>query len=662
MTEEFSVILQVTTKLPLGALSFYPPYSILPMRNWRTEDSAELYNLNGWGINYFNINEKGNITVHPRKTRGPSIDLSDLVDELLLKDVSMPVLIRFSDIIGDRIAKICGCFESSAKEYDFSGRYFSVYPIKVNQQRHVVEEIVRYGKEFNIGLEAGSKPELEAVLAVMDNPEAIIICNGYKDEEFIELALLAQKMGKSIFLVVEKLNELRLIKSVSERVRVAPNIGIRIKLTNSGSGKWEESGGDQSKFGLNASELLEAVDYARENNMLDRIRMIHFHLGSQITKIRKIKLGLREVSHYYVQMRQLGCNVDFVDIGGGLGVDYDGTKSAASSSINYSIQEYANDAVSSLVEVCEKYNLPHPNLVTESGRALTAHHSVLIFNVLETASVPQWEEGKHTVDDNDHETVLELYSIYQKLSSRNLLESWHDAQQQKDEVLDLFSLGLVDLPTRAKAERLFWTIARSVMRIASKLKNVPDELDKMPKLLADKYFCNFSLFQSLPDAWAIDQLFPIMPIHRLHERPNTEVTLQDITCDSDGKIDKFVGQHDFVETLPLHTLRPNEPYYVGVFLVGAYQEILGDLHNLFGDTAAVHVQVKGDDGYEITQLIEGETVADVLEYVEYKPKELVRTMEKWVSQAVKEGKITSQEGKEFLAMYRSSLYSYTYLE
>lgn len=630
------------------------------MRKWRTEDSMELYNVQGWGIGYVGVNAKGNVVVAPRKTKGPQIDLKELIDDLALRDVSVPVLLRFPDILDDRIEKISGCFHKAAADYAYSGNHHSVYPIKVNQQRPVVEELVRHGKKFNIGLEAGSKPELHAVLAIMDNNDALIICNGYKDEEFIELALLAQKMGKRIFIVVEKLNELRLIKAVAERVKVRPNIGIRIKLAASGSGKWEESGGDQSKFGLNASELLEALDYARDVELLDCVKLIHFHLGSQITNIRKIKQGLREVSQFYVQMMQMGAAIEFVDIGGGLGVDYDGSRSAVSSSINYSIQEYANDAIATLADAANKNNLPHPNVVTESGRALTAHHSVLVFNVLESTSVPRWTE-KDKVSKKDHEIVRELHGLLQALNSRSMIEAWHDAQQLREEALDRFSLGLVDLKTRAMTEKLYWSIAQQVADLAQGLKQIPDELRALPKLLADKYFCNFSLFQSLPDSWAIDQLFPIMPIHRLDEKPSRAATLQDITCDSDGKIDHFIGLRDYSHDLALHDLRAGEPYYLAVFLVGAYQEILGDLHNLFGDTNAVHVSVT-DKGYEIAQVIDGETVADVLDYVQFNAKKLVRTMEAWVSASVKEKRITIQEGKEFLAMYRSGLYGYTYLE
>lgn len=631
------------------------------MRKWRTEDAAELYNVNGWGINYFGINDKGNVTVSPRKSKGPAIDLKELVEDLMLRDVALPVLLRFPDILDNRIEKISGCFNIASQEYNYQGNYYNVYPIKVNQQRPVVEEIVRHGKKFHIGLEAGSKPELHAVLAIMDNPDALIICNGYKDEEFIELALLAQKMGKRIFIVVEKLNELKLIKSVAERVNVRPNIGIRIKLAASGSGKWEESGGDQSKFGLTASELLEAITYAREADILDCIKLIHFHLGSQITNIRKIKSGLREVAQFYIQIQQLGCSIEFVDIGGGLGVDYDGSRSSANNSINYSIQEYANDAIYTLKDAADKNGLPHPHLITESGRALTAHHSVLVFNVLETSTPPNLSDEHRKIKEDDHDITRELKKILMDLSSRSMIESWHDAQQMREEALDLFSLGLLNLTIRAQVESLYWTIAGEVRRLTAEMKHPPEELRMLPKMLADKYFCNFSLFQSLPDSWAIDQLFPIMPIHRLQEKPMREATLQDITCDSDGKIDKFVGPRDFVPYIPVHDLKEGEPYYLAVFLVGAYQEILGDLHNLFGDTNAVHVITDGD-GYEIQQILDGETVADVLDYVQFSAKKLVRTMETWVSNSVKEGKISVLEGKEFLTIYRSGLYGYTYLE
>ena len=630
------------------------------MRKWRIEDSAELYNINGWGLKYFSINDKGHVAVTPREGSA-SVDLKELMDELQVRDVTSPVLLRFPDILDNRIEKISKCFQQAADEYGYTAKNFIIYPIKVNQMRQVVEEIVSHGKKFNIGLEAGSKPELHAVLAINTDENSLIICNGYKDENYVELALLAQKMGRRIFLVVEKLNELRLIADISKRLKIRPNIGIRIKLASSGSGKWEESGGDGSKFGLNSSELLEALDFLEKAKMTDCLKLIHFHIGSQITKIRRIKNALKEASQFYVQLQNMGFHVEFVDIGGGLGVDYDGTRSSSSeSSMNYSIQEYVNDSVSALVDACAKNNLPQPNIITESGRSLTAHHSVLVFEVLETTSLPIWDE-KEELGENPHELVDELYKIWDNMNQPRLLESWHDALQIREEALDLFGLGLLDLRTRAQIEQLFWSVAREVNEIASDMKHAPEELRKISKLLPDKYFCNFSLFQSLPDSWSIDQLFPIMPISRLYERPDRTATIQDITCDSDGKINNFISSHGANSHLAVHALNNKEPYYIGVFLVGAYQEILGDMHNLFGDTNAVHVSVY-KDRYEIDQVIDGETVAEVLDYVQFSPKKLVRSVETWVTSSMKAGIITPEEGREFLSNYRSGLYGYTYLE
>lgn len=632
------------------------------MKTWRIDDSRDLYNIRGWGINYFDINEEGHATVCPLRTKGPSIDLFKLVQELDLLDMPAPILLRFPDILDMRIEKINECFNKSIQEYGFKGSFYDVFPIKVNQQRAVLEEVVRHGKKFNIGLEAGSKPELHAVLANMDNPNALIICNGYKDEDFIELALLAQKMGKNIYVVVEKITELPMIIEISRRIGVKPNIGLRIKLASSGQGKWEESGGYNSKFGLSSSELLNAMDLIRQENMCDCVKLIHCHLGSQITNIRKIKSGLREISEFYVQLKQLGMGVEFVDVGGGLGVDYDGSRSAATGSVNYSIQEYANDIVYSIFESCEKFSLPHPNVIAETGRALSAHHSVLVFNVLETAGPEFFEDGNYDIPEGAADSIKDLYAILKNLNVRNLLENWHDALQINDDILSGFRMGgAVDLKTRALAERLFWSIARRVHELSRELRHSPMELAELPRLLARKYFCNFSLFQSLPDSWAIDQIFPIMPIQRLNEAPTVDATLQDITCDSDGKIDMFVSGDGVSRTLPVHNLKPGEPYYLAVYLVGAYQEILGDLHNLFGDTNAVHVVCDGD-GYRFDQMIDGESVEDVLDYVNFNDKALVRTMENWVSTSVKEGKISLQEGKEFLNIYRSGLYGYTYLE
>ena len=628
------------------------------MRKWRIEDSEDLYNVKGWGGNYFSINEKGHMTVTPKEGCA-SVDLPELVDELSLRDVSAPMLLRFPDILDDRITKIDSCFKEAAKEYEYKGQNTVVLPIKVNQMRPVVEEIVSHGKKFNIGLEAGSKPELHAIIALNTESDSLIICNGYKDEEFIELALLAQKMGRKIIIVIEKLNELKVTAKIAKRLKVTPNLGVRIKLASSGAGKWEESGGDGSKFGLNSSELLEALDFLEEHDMKDCLNLVHYHIGSQVSKIKKINVALREAAQFYVQLYKMGYHIEYVDMGGGLGVDYDGTRSSSPSSVNYSIQEYANNAIYTLVDACDKNELPHPNVICESGRALTAHHSVLIFEVLETTSLPKWDDDEEP-EEGDHELIKELYESWEELNKSSSLEIWHDAQEIREEALNLFSLGLLDLKSRAKIERLFWTIAREVNHIANDLKRVPEDFTSLPKLLADKYFCNFSLFQSLPDLWSIDQLFPIIPIQRLDENPTHLATLQDITCDSDGKITNFVAKST-QHTIPLHSFSEKEHYYIGVFLVGAYQEILGDLHNLFGDTNAVHVSVD-EKGYYIDQVIDGETVADVLEYVQYSPKKLVRTVETWVTKCVKEGKITVEEGKEFLSNYRSGLYGYTYLE
>ena len=579
------------------------------MRKWRIEDSEELYNIQGWGRKYFSINEKGNVAVTPREGYA-SVDLREVMDELQVRDITSPVLLRFPDILDNRIEKISNCFAVASKEYDYKAQNYIIYPIKVNQMRPVVEEIVTHGEKFNIGLEAGSKPELHAVLATNIKENALIICNGYKDQTYIELALLAQKMGRRIYIVVEKLNELRIISEVAKRMDIEPNVGIRIKLASSGSGKWETSGGDVSKFGLNSSELLEALDYMERNKMKNSLKLIHFHIGSQITKIRRIKTAIREAAQFYVQLTQMGFDIDFMDIGGGLGVDYDGTRNSVSgSSMNYSIQEYANDAVSTIVDACVKNGIKQPNIINESGRSLTAHHSVLVFEVLETTQLPIWKDS-NDIEETDHELAKELYVIWDKLDQQRLLESWHDALQIREEALDLFSLGMLDLRTRAQIEELFWSIAREVGDIASGMKHAPEELRKVAKMVPDKYFCNFSLFQSLTDSWAIDQVFPIIPLSRLDEKPTRTCTLQDITCDSDGKISNFISTHGGVaNSLPVHPVKASEPYYLGVFLVGAYQEILGDMHNLFGDTNAVHISVY-KDRYEIDRIIDGEKKID----------------------------------------------------
>ncbi|KXB48374.1 arginine 2-monooxygenase [Bacteroidales bacterium KA00344] len=630
------------------------------MKKWTIEDSEELYNINGWGTSYFGINKKGDVYVTPCKDN-TEIDLRDVMDELALRDVTPPVLLRFPDILDNRIEKTASCFAKAKEEYGFTAENFVIYPIKVNQMQPVVEEIISHGRKFNLGLEAGSKPELHTVISVQCQSDALIICNGYKDESYIELALLAQKMGKRIFIVVEKLNELDIIARVAKRLKVQPNLGVRIKLASSGSGKWQESGGDASKFGLNSSELLRALRKLDDMGMRDCLKLIHFHIGSQITKIRRIQTALREAAQYYINLHKMGYDVDFVDCGGGLGVDYDGTRSANSeSSVNYSIQEYVNDCVATFVEAADKNNIEHPNIITESGRSLTAHHSVLVINVLETASLPEMPE-EFEAKETDHQLVKDLYNIWCNLSPQGMLEDWHDAEQIREEALELFSHGIVDLQTRAEIEAMYWSVCHEVNTLSKSMKHIPDELRSLDKLLADKYFCNFSLFQSLPDSWAIDQLFPIVPIQRLNERPTRKSTLQDITCDSDGKITNYVSDGHVSNVISLHALKKNEPYYLGVFLVGAYQEILGDMHNLFGDTNAAHISVK-DGKYKIDQIFDGETVEEVLEYVQYNPKKLVRQLEQWVTKSVRQGKISIEEGKEFLSNYRSGLYGYTYLE
>ena len=630
------------------------------MKKWTIEDSKELYNINGWGTSYFGINDKGDVYVTPCKDN-TEIDLRDVMDELALRDVTPPVLLRFPDILDNRIEKTASCFMKASEEYDYKAENFIIYPIKVNQMQPVVEEIISHGRKFNLGLEAGSKPELHAVIAVQCQSDSLIICNGYKDQSYIELALLAHKMGKRIFIVIEKLNELEIIAKAAKKLNVKPNLGIRIKLASSGSGKWEESGGDASKFGLTSSELLEALKLLDEKGLHDCLRLIHFHIGSQITKIRRIQTALREAAQFYINLHKMGYNVAFVDCGGGLGVDYDGTRSSNSeSSVNYSLQEYVNDCIYTFVDASNKNGIAHPNLITESGRSLTAHHSVLIIDVLETASLPEMPE-EFEAKETDHQLVKDLYDIWDNLNPRTMLEDWHDAEQIREESLEMFSHGLVDLKTRAEIESMYWSVCHEVNHLTKSMKHVPEELKGLDKLLADKYFCNFSLFQSLPVSGAIDQLFPILPIQRLGERPTRNATLQDITCDSDGKIANFVTCRHLSHVLPVHTLKRNEPYYLGVFLVGAYQEILGDMHNLFGDTNAVHISVK-DGHYHIDQIFDGETVEEVLDYVQYNPKKLVRQLEIWVTKSVKQGKISLEEGKEFLNNYRSGLYGYTYLE
>ncbi len=630
------------------------------MQKWTIEKSLELYNIEGWGSGYFGINSEGHMVVRPGKSSQHTIDLKNLVDDIQAKGYSLPVLIRFSDILKSSIAELADAFQTASREHNYTGTYHGVYPIKVNQQRQVVEEIVKFGRPYNIGLEAGSKPELHAILAIMDNPEALLICNGYKDEAFIRLALMGQKLGKKVFIVVERLSELKIIVRVSKELDIRPNIGLRIKLVTAGSGRWASTGGENSKFGLSPIELVEALDIAKEENIVDCIRLIHFHLGSQITNIRRIKTSLKEICRYYSELMRQGFNIEYIDVGGGLGVDYDGSRSTFASSTNYTVQEYANDVVYHLYEICEEEDLPHPNIISESGRALTAYHSMLVFNVLDVASFPGLDHDL-TIGDEAPTVVQDLHYVWGQASNKNIIESWHDAVDLKDQAQNQFFLGLISLKDRALADQLFWGICRKIQDMASRLKYMPDELKNLPQKMADKYFCNFSMFQSLPDSWAIDQVFPIVPIQRLNEEPTRQGTLMDLTCDSDGVIDGFIGAQNTEKTLPLHPVQPGEPYRIGIFLTGAYQEILGDLHNLFGDTNTVHISMNKDGTLKYEQIIEGENVADVLDYVQFRADELAGRMAGFLIHSVRDGNISQDEADRFLTLYKEGLAGYTYL-
>jgi len=631
------------------------------MTKWNIEESRELYNIRGWGSGYFDINEKGHIVVQPQNGNHNSIDLKELVEDIQAKGYSLPALIRFSDILKASIAKLANAFNKSIKEYNYKGTYHGVYPIKVNQQRQVVEEVVKFGRPYNFGLEAGSKPELHAILAIMDNPEALLICNGYKDETFIRLALMSQKLGKKVFIVVERLGELEIIDRVAKEINIQPNIGLRIKLISAGQGRWAESGGEYSKFGLNSMELIDALDFAEKHGIKNCIRLIHFHLGSQITNIRRIKNSLKEVGRFYVEFRKSGCPIDYIDVGGGLGVDYDGSRSTYASSTNYTVQEYANDVVYHVLESCQEEELSHPNIISESGRAMTAYHSILVFNVLDVTSFPEWSE-EIKIPRDAPEIVQEIYDVLENTSNKNLSESWHDATHLKDEINNQFLLGLITLRDRALCERVYWGISRKIEKLSERLKYMPSEIKTLRKDLADKYFCNFSVFQSVPDSWAIDQVFPVLPIQRLGEEPRRDATIEDITCDSDGRLDHFIGNNrSNTPTLKVHPLEHGESYQLGIFLIGSYQEILGDLHNLFGDTNTFHISIQEDGSLKYEQIIEGEDVTDVLDYVQFKADELAGRVAGFLSNYVETENITQKEADEFLALYKDGLSGYTYL-
>jgi arginine decarboxylase len=628
------------------------------LRAWTVKDSLELYNVNGWGRGFFSINEAGHVEVTPAGANSAKIDLKELVDDLRSRGLNLPLLIRFSDILRTRVQQLCGAFQQAIAENDYRGSYRGVYPIKVNQQRHVVEELVEYGRPYNLGIEAGSKPELLVALALHDNPEALILCNGYKDRAFIETALLAQKLGRRVIITMDRIGELPTILTAARELDIRPTIGIRARLVTRGAGKWVESTGDRSKFGLTTAEMVSAVELLRTEGMLDCLQLLHFHIGSQITNIRAVKDALREASRIFVELHGLGANMRYLDCGGGLGVDYDGSQTNFHSSVNYTLEEYAADIVSQIAEACNARGVPHPDIVTESGRALVAHHSVLIFNVLGTNEILAGQIPE-SLDKDEHPVIKQLYETYAGVSRKNFQEAYHDALQVKEEAITAFNLGYLDLKARARVEELFWATCEKILKIVRDLAYVPDELEGLERQLTDTYYCNFSLFQSLPDHWAVRQLFPTLPIDRLNRAPSRRAVLADLTCDSDGKMDQFIDLRDVKHFLELHP--PNgEPYLIGTFLVGAYQEILGDLHNLFGDTDAVHVKLDGDD-YTVEHVVEGDSVAEVLSYVQYSKEDLISRVRRAVEAALREKRLTMAESGRFMRRYEESLEGYTYL-
>ncbi len=628
-------------------------------RGWTVRDSAELYGVGAWGAGFFGVNERGRIEVRPRGPDGAAIDLLELVLDLKRRGLRTPMLVRFSDILASRVQGLCQAFDHAIQDYGYGGRYRGVYPIKVNQQRHVVEEIVQHGAHHRIGLEAGSKPELLIALALLETPEALIICNGYKDRAYVELALLAQKLGRTPIVVIDRFHELDLVIKTARELDIRPHVGVRARLSTRGAGKWVESTGDRSKFGLSSVEIVNAVERLRAEDMLDCLELLHFHIGSQITAIRAHKDALTEASRIFVGLHKLGASPKIVDVGGGLGVDYDGSGTNFHSSMNYSLQEYANDVVAFVQEACDEAKVPHPDIVTEAGRAMVAHHSVLVFDVLGVNEMASGERPPE-VAEGDPKVVRELGEVWEEVSRKNLKEAYHDALQLKEEASTLFSLGYLDLRDRARVERLFWSCCAKILRTMREQGDVPEELQDLERGMADTYYGNFSVFQSAPDHWAVKQLFPVAPIHRLDETPTRRGVFADLTCDSDGKIDQFIDQRDVKDVLELHAF-DGSPYYIGVFLVGAYQEILGDLHNLFGDTDAVHVRLEEGGEYSVDHVVEGEDVADVLQYVQYERRPLIEQVRQTVETALRRGQITLEESARLRRRYQQGLEEYTYL-
>ena len=628
--------------------------------DWSPAASADLYQLRGWGEPYFLANAAGHLEVRPDPTRpDEAIDLLELTESLQARGLELPLLIRFSDILQDRIRRLNECFAKAMAEYDYKGSYQGVFPVKVNQQAHVVDEVVAYGQPWNIGLEAGSKPELLIALAATPSPGGFIVCNGYKDDKYIETALLAQCLGKQVVIVLERLEELTLAMRVSEREGIAPMLGVRAKLTAKGMGRWAESGGDRAKFGLTAAEIVHVVDELSRHGMLDCLRMLHFHIGSQISSILAIKNALREASHVYVELIRMGAPMGYLNVGGGLAVDYDGSKTDFHASKNYNTQEYAYDVVAALEDACSKASVAAPTIVSESGRSIAAHQSVLVFDILGKSQMRVSQP--ETPASDAHRVILELHETWQGIAPKNVQESYHDALQGKEEADSLFKFGYLSLRERARAERLFWSCCHKIVTSAQRLKRVPEEVQELEEALKAIYYGNFSIFQSLPDSWAIEQMFPVMPLHRLEERPDTRAVIADLTCDSDGKLDRFIDVEDVKSVLPVHALRSDEPYYLGIFLTGAYQETLGDLHNLFGDTNAVHVRLTDQGHYEVANVVKGDSIAEVLSYVEHDPAALVERVRVQAERAQRRGEINVDKVRKLTRHLEASMASYTYL-
>jgi arginine decarboxylase len=632
---------------------------------WDIQASRTLYNIDRWGAKYFDINEEGHVVARPLQEKGCAVDLTDVAEEARARGLKFPLLVRFQDILRHRVDALNQAFRNSISEYNYQGKYRGVFPIKVNQLREVVEEILEAGKQYNFGLEVGSKPELFAGLALQAQTGSLIICNGYKDAGFIRMALMGIKLGKTVIMVVEKLEELRQIIAVSKQFGVEPLIGIRARLLSKGAGKWSESGGENAKFGLNTVELLTAVELLKSENLSHCFKLIHFHIGSQIPDILTIKKAVQEAARYYAKLYKMGFQLEFVDVGGGLGVDYDGSRSAFDSSTNYTLQEYTNDIVYYIADVCNAEKVPHPDIVSESGRALVAHHSVLIVEVF-GAIAKLRQENSVEYTESSHPLVKELLDIRKNLTKLNKLEAYHDAMERRDDAHNMFMLGLLELPDKAKIENLYWEIGQEVVQSYAGQAYIPEEIRKLEDSLGDQYLCNFSVFQSLLDHWALGQLFPIMPLSRLEQKPTREATLVDITCDSDGQINKFIDLRDVRDTLPLHPLNGNgssEPYYLGFFLMGAYQDIMGDLHNLFGRVNEMHVFLDPDEpaGYYIEEIIEGNTIVQALGAVQYDENELKRQMKAQIDEAIKSDRLKPSEGMRLLDDYERGLREYTYL-